>query len=210
MTVIALSGWGQPADALREVVPHATYIDYAGAASAEAALEMLAEYKPSCVVGWSLGGQMAARAIVEHVWKPERLVLIAAPYRMRNSLTLAKFRENFLRDPVRALAKGYSLIAHKDTHGGDVEIHLQAARQRLPEHDWLYWLEELAEHGFEPESLAHFPRTVLLHGDRDAVVGLEQSHEFLKALPDAELHIFEGCGHAPHWHDAERVKAFLC
>ncbi len=210
MSIIALSGWGQPPDALREVAPNAQFVDYARAGTVERALDTLAGYAPRCVIGWSLGGQMAARAIVKGIWKPELLVLIAAPFKLTHNLTLAKFRDNFRRDPERALKKGYALIAHEDTNAAHIQKYLEDAKKRLPAHDWLYWLEALATHGFEPGEMKHFPRTILLHGDRDAVVGLEQSQAFAKALPQAELHVFEGCGHAPHWHDEARVRGLLC
>jgi pimeloyl-ACP methyl ester carboxylesterase len=210
MSVVALSGWGQPFDALREIAPQAAHVDYARASSVEKALDTLAGYAPRCVIGWSLGGQMAVRAIIKGIWKPERLVLIAAPFRLKKNLTMAKFRENFLKNPERALSKGYALIAHEDTRGEHVRQYLEEARKRLPAHDWLYWLEALSMHNFEVEDLKRFPQTTLLHGDRDAVIGLDQSKAFQQALPGAALHVFKGCGHAPHWHDAERVRGLLC
>lgn len=211
MKTLALSGWGQPHDALREAVPQAVHADYAYGGSMQSALELIERHKDAeVVVGWSMGGQMAVRAVAEGLLSPQRLVLIATPFQRvgAGADTLAQFRANFERDTARALKKSYALIAHGDTQGEYIKPHLDAALSRLPPHDWLYWLEALT-HAADAQRLAHFPETHLIHGARDVVVGSEQSRLYQRALPNATLHVFEGAGHAPHWHDVLRVRRIV-
>ena len=82
MKTLALSGWGQPYDALKELLPDAKHMDYARYDTPEAALSAMADtamgYKR--IVGWSLGGQLAVRAIAAGLVMPEKLVLIATPF----------------------------------------------------------------------------------------------------------------------------------
>lgn len=214
VSVLALSGWGQPHDALEAVAPGARHVDYAGG-TLEQAMDTLAGYADArTVIGWSMGGMLAVRAVAAGVLRPERLVLIATPYQFARTPAralgmpqdvLAQYRENFVRSPERTLQKSYALIAHGDARAERVQPQLQAARARLPGHDWLYWLDVLAAGSAQGLDLQGFPPTVLVHGDRDAVIRLEQSEAFARALPQAALHVFEGCGHAPHWHDGARL-----
>jgi dipeptidyl aminopeptidase/acylaminoacyl peptidase len=55
---------------------------------------------------------------------------------------------------------------------------------------------------------------LLLHGDSDKVVPVDQSRELARRLPDVDLHVYEGEGHGwkrPETIDDERARiaAFL-
>ena len=82
MKTLTLSGWGQPFDTLSHLAPGAHAVDYAHAANASEALRMIASQggDAELVIGWSLGGQLAARAVAEGLLSPRLLVLIAAPF----------------------------------------------------------------------------------------------------------------------------------
>jgi non-heme chloroperoxidase len=49
--------------------------------------------------------------------------------------------------------------------------------------------------------------TMLIWGDRDAFVDHESQARLLAELRDAELVIFQGAGHTPHWDDPARFAA---
>lgn len=217
--IISLSGWGQPHDALREAAPQAEHIDYAAAGSLDSALDMLSAHAQArTVIGWSMGGQLAVHAVARGILRPETLVLIATPYQFAGNqagtlgmepLTLERFRSSYLRDPERTLDKAYALIAHKDTRAGYVQPYLDAARQRVQPHPWLYWLDALSAQSCMGADFQKFPHTLLIHGDHDVVVDVKQSSTFQEALPDAKLHVFHGSSHAPHWHDPEGVRDII-
>lgn len=219
MTILTLSGWGQPHDALHEAAPEARHIEYAHLRSGDGVLRILQSHAGvRTLVGWSLGGQLAVQAVARGIVRPARLVLIATPYRFLQKsgrppgmgrATFDLFRGNYARDAQRTLNKSYALIAHADTQAERVNAHLNASRARLPAHDWLPWLDLLAASDGDGLDFSGFPETLLVHGDRDAVVGIEHAHAFLARLPRAGLHVFEGCGHAPHWHDTQRLKEII-
>ena len=57
-------------------------------------------------------------------------------------------------------------------------------------------------------------RVLIVHGDEDAIVPLENSRRLADALgPDAQLVVMRGCGHMPHEEDpdvfVEAVKEFV-
>jgi pimeloyl-[acyl-carrier protein] methyl ester esterase len=219
MRSITLSGWGQPYDALQVIAPEAQHIDYLPAGSVPAALEQLSKYAHAqMVIGWSMGGQLALQAIAKGVLAPEKLVLIATPFQFAQDTpggigmgaqTLAQFRANLQRDITRTLNKSYALIAHGDSKAEPMQEHLNAARSRLVEHDWLYWLDSLSLQTAHGVDFSRFPPTLLLHGAKDVVVQPEQSHVLASSLPKARVEIFEECGHAPHWHDTVRVRRLI-
>lgn len=219
MKIITLSGWGQPHDALEHAFPEAVHIDYAGSSSFIEAVESLrAQQNADVVIGWSMGGQIAAHAISEKIIAPKKLMLIAAPYQFMRTLhnqfgvgksTIEKFRENYVRNAERTLNKAYELIAYNDIRAENIKPHLSRARARLQMHDWLRWYDHLSLYtptGYVEED---FPHTLIVHGANDAVIGPEQAQAWSRLLPSSELHLWEGCGHAPHWHNEKALRAIL-
>jgi pimeloyl-ACP methyl ester carboxylesterase len=64
-----------------------------------------------------------------------------------------------------------------------------------------------------PRATAISAPTLLLWGDRDALVPRSEQEVLLAAIPRAELVIYEGAGHSPNWEQPARVagdiEAFL-
>lgn len=217
--MMTLAGWGQPHDALSVLCPDATPIDYAGYANVGDALSAIAAEgrKHDTVVGWSLGGQLAVRAIAAGMMRPKRLVLIAAPYQFVETPELKvgmkrdlydKFRHNYANNPGRTLDKSWALVALDDSREEAVRARLeQQDKAAVLQHDWLSWLDALNDYSCEGLNMTGFPPVLLVHGARDMVVSMEQSRYFSRQLPHAELRIVEGCGHAPHWHDTAAISA---
>lgn len=226
MRAVAVSGWGQPADALAAVAPDAAFVNFADL-DARFTLDAIAEAGKDCelAIGWSLGGQLLVRAIAAGMMRPKKLVLVATSFQFVASPllpppasggsknigmprdTFRMFRDNYAENPERTLRKAWDLIAYGDTREAEVKKHL--AREDMKKAlagNWLAWLDDLERFSCEGLVLDDFPPTLLIHGDRDAVVRYEQSERFLERLPQARLVTFSGCGHAPHWHDAKRAK----
>lgn len=215
MRILTLSGWGQPPQAMTALFPQAEPFDYAHLRGWEICLEALRCRQADIVVGWSLGGQIAARAVAEGALRPELLVLIGAPFQflwrpqaplgMKPDL-FKKFHDNYCRNPARTLDKSWALVAHGDERAQQVSARLAPLRRHVREEDWGYWLDALAEFSCHGLNFSFFPNTLLLHGARDAVSGPAQSHAFLRAIPRARLDLWRGSGHAPHLHDTARAR----
>jgi len=138
-SIMTLSGWGQPHDALAAIAPEATHVDYARHTSVLGALADIAARanEHDMVVGWSLGGQLAVRAIAAGMFRPKQLVLIATPFQFvatpQRSLGMKrdlydKFRGNYARHPERTLHKAWELIHKGDTNADEVRRYLSRAR----------------------------------------------------------------------------------
>lgn len=221
MKMLALSGWGQPYDALASVLPEATHFAYAHHDTVDAALADLGHTGKGyeTVVGWSLGGQLAARAIAEGLIAPKKLVLIAAPFQFveidSNGLgmgreTFAQFFHNFVHHPLRTLHKAWNLIHYDDRQAMLVQSMLgQFSMDAVLANDWLKWLSMIDGLSAEDLDFSRFPSTLLVHGANDVVVSPAQSEAYARCIPAARLEVWEGCGHAPHWHDTEKLRALI-
>ncbi|MBK9781490.1 MAG: alpha/beta hydrolase [Anaerolineales bacterium] len=51
--------------------------------------------------------------------------------------------------------------------------------------------------------------TLLFWGKQDATVPFEHSADIIRAIPHAEFHAFEDCGHIPHYERASEVNRIL-
>lgn len=217
MKTVTLSGWGQPHDALQEIFPAATPIDYAHAASASEALRLIALQAEDAkrVIGWSLGGQLAVRAIAEKLIAPKQLVLIATPYQFVDGTamgkeTFARFYRNYQINPKRTLHKAWELLHYEDGRSDYIRDQLAAFNQdEVLAKDWLRWLGILEHYSCEPLDFSDFPPTLLIHGAKDKVVDVNQSRLFAHRIKGARLEIFPNGGHAPHWHDLPRLRELI-
>lgn len=222
MRILSLSGWGQPHDALKNIVPDALHLDYAPCKDAEEALAVIAEAGRECdmVIGWSLGAQLALRAIAQGRIRPAKLVLIAPPYQFVENTKLPmgmkrdmheKFYHNYKTNPERTLTKAWELIIKDDEQEDRVRAHLsQHDKQALIAHDWQLWLDELERFSCDTLPLDMIPSsTLIVHGNNDLIIGVEQSRYLKGKLPRAMLIEFLGCGHAPHWHDPDTLVSLI-
>ncbi|NBX02915.1 MAG: alpha/beta fold hydrolase [Alphaproteobacteria bacterium] len=221
MKIMALSGWGQPYDALRSIVPDATHVDYGHFSDVGEALAHIAEAGKThdVAIGWSLGGQLLVRAIAAGMIHPRALVLISAPFQfvqtpekpigMKRDL-YEKFRENYAKNPVRTLHKAWELVTLGDANAEPIR-ELMAGHDKDPvmQRNWLYWLHALDGFSVDELHLADFPPTLLVHGKNDAVVEHAQQAHFARKIPHGRVLTLEEAGHAPHWHDGEKIRGWI-
>lgn len=217
MKILTLSGWAQPGDALARSLSlhHAGIFDYSDYPDVSTSFEGLRAFADvESVVAWSMGGQLALRAIAAGILRPRHLTLIAAPYQfVRNAdfseamdpVTYRRFRDNYASDPARTKNRFHALVAKGDAEMKRVLPLLDHHPEVENTARWLPWLEELAAYSLHAADLAAIPPTLLVHGTEDAIVPLAQSEVLAQRLPDATLVRWEGVAHAPHLRDAMRL-----
>jgi len=136
-------------------------------------IERLAGNEAITLIGSSLGGYLAALYAARHR-EVERLVLLAPAFGF-HSLWVA--------------ALGNDRLAQWQREGTLNVFHYGEGGEMPLSYDFLE----------EAEGLESFPRVsqpvLIFHGDRDPVVPVEQSIEFLKANPHARLVRFGESGH---------------
>jgi pimeloyl-ACP methyl ester carboxylesterase len=123
--------------------------------------------------------------------------------------TFALFRASYAENPARTKDRFHALIAKGDADGKRIMTKLRHHPDVENTARWLPWLDALASYSLADASLARSPRTLIIHGMNDAIVPLAQSEILLAKLPRATLQRWEQTGHAPHLHDAARLRAAI-
>ncbi len=209
---IALAGWTQRHDALSTIAPDALHLDYYPSRSLEDVFALLKPHAPHIryAIGWSLGGWLLMRAIAEGIIAPEHLVLIAPPMQFVSSddfphgmdpTTFELFYSNYRDQPQRTAARFAHLIAKGDLHHKRVVEALRLPAHNVDAEVWHPWLDALADQRHHQLAFDAFPPTLLIHGQHDTIVPLQQGKELARRIPQAELHILPDASHAPHFHD---------
>lgn len=222
MKVITLAGWAQKSESIASLAPDGAEVvclDYGRHASYDAFLNALPEaIEADMAIAWSLGAQLAMRLVAAGRLQAKQLVLIAPPYQL---VADKHFPAGVSAKLVKASRLGLSLqpqgmlrqfqsasLALGDSHKAGV---MREARQWLAEqgYHFLEWFDILA--GFSAFALefAGFPQTTIIHGREDAVIPFANGELLAAKIPSARLVAVEKCGHAPHWHDANFVKAVI-
>ena len=220
MNTLTLSGWATPADALaKAIAPEAATFDYSDYASASASFKGLKKFADAeHVIGWSMGGQLALRAIAAGVLRPKRLTLIGVPYQFVQSaavtaamdpFTFATFRENYIAQPERTASRFHALVAKGDRLFKDVasKIHLHHAAAQTDR--WLPWFDDLGATTLAGVDFSAIRCATIIHGTADTIVPVAQATLLANALPNARLQQWEGVAHAPHLHDPARFIAAM-
>ncbi len=214
---ITITGWGQAADALECIAPGAKHLTYADFESVDAWMESLKGVECETLIGWSLGGQLALRAISEGFLKPSRLILLGTPYQFVHSNGMhcgmhqeqfVAFKYAFLADATRALKRFSVMVSHNDAYQKQVFSTLALDLNHAEK--WEYWLEQLGEFSAQEIDFSTMPEKVLLvHGVDDVVVEASQTSIFKPFMPQASIELWDKCAHAPHLHDTQRLKQLI-
>jgi pimeloyl-ACP methyl ester carboxylesterase len=214
---LTLSGWGQAHDALETIAPGANHFNYRDFADVESLFDSLRSTKCEILIGWSLGGQLALRAIDAGILAPKLLVLLATPYQFLSDKilrcgmdadTFHAFENQFARNPEETLAQFALLVAKNDSAAKQIITKLKSQKTDNAK-SWRHWLEELRDFSCSKLNYSNFPKTISIHGRDDTIVDVTQAGIFHPLIKNYQSFIFEKCGHAPHLHDAEKVKELI-
>jgi pimeloyl-ACP methyl ester carboxylesterase len=218
MTILTLSGWTQPSDALSRLIPDAVSFDYSDCASMESTFEGLSAYRDTAtIVAWSMGGWLTLQAIAEGVLSPKSLLLIAPPFQFVNDAEFSdgmppdiftQFRNNYATDPERTSSRFHGLVAKGDRDARGIMAQLEHHQEVTNTDRWLPWLDMLAERTLH-ETQVTTPNITLLHGVNDAIVPINQSDHILERHAHLTREVWQDACHAPHLHDTPRFLAVV-
>ena len=174
-----------------------------------------------CVIGWSLGAQVALVWAQRAPRQVRRLALIAATPRFTQKMdwphavapmVMHQFTSAIKRDLLGVLRRFVALQSLGDVHAVRVAHKLRTAlfTHSLPS-------PAVLEAGLEllrvTDLRAMLPsiqqQTLVLHGEKDAVTPCAAGTALSDALPHARFQIIAGAGHAPFLTDADAVAALL-
>ena len=235
--LVLLHGWGSNAQVFRGLTRarekhfnvHAPDLPGYGDTQActpytlERIAETLAARAPKrcCVVGWSLGAQVAltwARRAPEQV---EKIALIAAtpcfmqrgdwPSATEKSV-LRQFTQALKRDRTGVLLRFVSLQTLGDVHAAKVAHRLRSvlfSRAVPPVSVLEHGLEILRTTDMRDQLGAIRQPTLVVHGDHDTVTPAEAGEWLAGAMPNARFELLHGAAHAPFVSEPARVSRML-
>jgi non-heme chloroperoxidase len=170
-----------------------------------------ARIERATLVGHSGSCFTARRVAVTHPDRVAGLVLIGAPLSLARPAVVAfQVAVHALEDPVPA-----EFV--RRFQGGAVHVPLPeefletlvAESLKLPARVWKRALDGLVAFD-DAAGLGRITApTLLIWGNHDAVVSLEEQQRLQEAIPDARLKVYPETGHSPHWERPERVAADL-
>ncbi|MFI6985244.1 alpha/beta fold hydrolase [Embleya sp. NPDC050154] len=165
------------------------------------------------LVGNSFGGGLALAAALRDSSRVDGLVLLGTPsgtFTMTEGLRSGWYYEPGLEEMERILRLfpyDRSLVTEEMVReryeASAVPGAQEAFRSLIPEPAGV----DTPVKGVPEERLRTIDKpTLIVHGREDAVIPLDLALRSAKAIPDAELHVFGGCG---HWVQLERPRAFV-
>jgi len=181
-----------------------------GDASGVAAFMDEAGVDQAVIVGHSAGSATAQRFAVDHPERTLGVVLIGAVRSWPANPVVQELAAAVpeLTDPVdRAFAREFqeSMLA-RPVPAGFLEMVIDESAS-LPAAVWRDGIRRLATAPVPTDVGPITAPTLVLWGDRDIVCSRAEQNELLAAFPGAELVVYEGDGHSPHWERPSQVAA---
>jgi non-heme chloroperoxidase len=182
------------------------------AADLEALLDALA-LESVVIAAHSASGFFAQRFAIDNPERTLGLVLIAAPLTLRNHAGLHEAWDSTiskLTDPVdprfvRDMQAG-TLI--KPIPEDFFEVLVTEA-MKVPARVWIESFQHLLEEDCSREVYKITAPTLIVWGDRDAVLPRADQDALVDAIEGAKLRVYSGLGHSPHWEEPQRFASDL-
>jgi pimeloyl-[acyl-carrier protein] methyl ester esterase len=172
------------------------------------------------VCGWSLGAMTAMQLALDQPARVARLVLVGATPRFvqapdwpdaATAESLAEFAAAVRADPVATLRRFAARINQGDEHAAPLTRRLAEllAAPPLDAAMLAAGLARLRDTDLRKSVAAIRQPTLVVHGERDAIMPVEAACWLADQLPNARLEIFLGAAHAPFLSEPERFAALL-
>jgi pimeloyl-ACP methyl ester carboxylesterase len=161
------------------------------------------------LVGDSSGGLIAQRVALDYPRRVGRLVLLGSPTTLVTNETVMEAGEDLLalEDPISGgFVRGFveGMIHHPVPEAflaGAVSESL-----KVPARVWRGYYEGVVRTTDDTARLGEIGApTLILWGERDAVLAREEQERRAAAIPDATLRVYPDTGHLVHWERPEWV-----
>jgi non-heme chloroperoxidase len=161
------------------------------------------------LVGDSSGGMIAQRVALDYSHRVSRLVLIGSPTTLVNNEAVIDAGKEMvaLEDPIRpGLVREFHLSTiHHSVPEGFLSTALFETL-KVPARVWRDYYEGVLLAVDDTARLGQIGApTLILWGERDAILGREEQERRAAAIPDATLRIYPDTGHAVAWERPEWV-----
>lgn len=192
--------------------PAGPYTTEAFMADAVAVLDRLG-VRRAVVFGHSMGSIVAQRLAVEHPDRVAGLVLEGAFPGLKGNPAVEGFYAAEiagLSDPIDAqFARDFQLSTIARPVPPAFLDLVTAEACKLPARAWKAIFQDMMSFETTQELAAIRAPTLLLWGDQDSMVLRGDQERLVSGIRGAELVVFEGTGHDPHWEEPARAGALI-
>lgn len=232
MKLVLLHGWGTHPliwEPMLEFFPGARALPLPGYAGSEPAgtleamaADLAAQLEADTVlVGWSLGGQVAARIALDWPEQVSKLILVAATPCFVNrddwphgvaAEVFEQFAASLAQDYAGTIRRFLSLQAQGSSEMREVlaQLRRRLLDQARPAGGVLEAGLEILQGADLRESLPKLAKPLtLIHGSGDKLAPLAAARWLSSAIPGARLHVIEGAGHAPFLSHPRQVAEII-
>ncbi|MFO7595851.1 MAG: alpha/beta hydrolase [Desulfocurvibacter africanus] len=208
--ILFIPGWGatgQAWDGVRNELPGSCthVLGWVEALRDESAIKaaLSSRSEPWLLVGWSLGALLALRTALKSPALLRGLVLVSGTARMcadhgypgADPRALRTMRTRLSRDPERVLSEFAGACLAPDGDEALRARYLDQARQ-FPAAELALGLDALAKLDLRDQAAMLAVPTLLVHGERDAIIPVGSARALAEQAPGARLEILEHRGHA--------------
>jgi pimeloyl-ACP methyl ester carboxylesterase len=163
---------------------------------------LLAGHSGSCPV--------ARRVALDHPERVAGLVLEASPTTLREDPRLQEFVRSVvsnLEDPISPdFARSFVIGTSSEDVAPELLDQLVEELLKVPARVWRGMFTDLLQYDDVAELEWISTPTLLLWGDRDALVSREMQDQQVRRIADAELLVYPGVGHTPRWEVPSRFS----
>jgi 4,5:9,10-diseco-3-hydroxy-5,9,17-trioxoandrosta-1(10),2-diene-4-oate hydrolase len=184
------------------------------------------DIRRASVIGHSLGGGVALKLALEHAEKVDKLVLVSSAGLGREghvffklgSLPLvgevltrpsrertAQFLEEMFYDPEMVTDELVDLNYDLMCRPGAQKAYLAALRSIAT----VFGARKTVIRSIVDNLDEVTAPTLVVWGEQDAMLPVSHAHVAAEAIPDARLHVFQGCGHCAPMEKAEAFNALV-
>lgn len=168
--------------------------------------------------GESLGGWIVAQFAIDHPERVDRLVLNTAGGLNTDEQVMQRVYSvtmNAVRNAsLETVRKRLEWLVHNPSDIPDdlvelrYNIYTQPGFERAMENILcLQFMDVRMRNVLTEESLARIrAKTLVIWTDHDPTAPIETGKRFVKAIPNAELVVLDGCAHWPQWESAQRFN----
>jgi pimeloyl-ACP methyl ester carboxylesterase len=156
------------------------------------------------LVGLSLGGYLAAKFAAEHGHRVKKLALIAPAGMIEPQHPMLDILAVPGEQVPQLLVSNFEVLKKRLPEKPDIEF-IAARYRESTTVARLLW-----EHPADPKFMRYLHRiqmpTLILWGDEDKIIPVEQTQAWRKFIPNAEIKVYKGAGHLVHLEKTEAVE----
>jgi non-heme chloroperoxidase len=169
--------------------------------------------RPVVVVGHSMGSTNVQRFAIDHPERVLGLVLVSSFANYQGNPLAIDFWQSGVSQLTDPIDPGFVREFQESTLAQPISpAFLDTVVQeslKVPAHVWRAAFEGFLEDDFVGELNKIEAPTLIIWGAQDTFCPRQDQDAFLRAIPGAQLVVYEGAGHALHWEEPERFAADL-